>query len=149
RKRVSTVAARLACTTFSTLEQRWRKLKAASPRKNIIVDLCAVSFIDGRGKVLPQQIHHQGGILLAEGCLNQAIVSEILVRKKKTGKAEDSKGSGIIFYLLFVSLSLIPAKTFAQAPQPPDNTAAQVVHLTLDKPSPWRSSRIPPLKSPY
>src|SRR3982074_1333991 len=102
-KIVLSVEGRLAGPALSTLEDSWRELKAGSPRKKIIVNLCGVSFIDSRGKVLLQEIHHQGGNLLAEGCLNQAIVSEILVRKKKTGKTENSKGSGIIFYLLFVS----------------------------------------------
>ncbi len=49
------------------------------------MDLCGVSFIDAAGKVLLKEIHQQGGKLIAEGCLNQAIVEEIEGRDR-TGK---------------------------------------------------------------
>jgi outer membrane protein len=59
------------------------------------------------------------------------------VRKKKSARAEDSKGSTIIFYLMFFSLTLIPARTFAQGEQQSSGAAgsatAQVLHLTLDQ----------------
>ena len=42
------------------------------------MDLCGVSFIDcGAGKTLLKEIHQQGGKLIAQGCLNEAIVEEI------------------------------------------------------------------------
>lgn len=136
-KVILSVEGRLAGPALSTLEECWRELRAASPKKKLIVNLCGVSFIDNRGKVLLKEIHHQGGRLLAEGCLNQAIVSEILVRKKKSGRAEESKGSAIIFYLVLLSVTLVPAKTLAQGEQQhitnAGNAAPQVLHLTLDQ----------------
>ena len=102
------VEGRLAGAAVATVEQCWRELRAASPEKKLVVNLCGVSFIDNRGKVLLKEIHHQGGRLLAEGCLNQAIVSEILEQKKKVTRADDNKKGAIIFYLALLSLPLLP-----------------------------------------
>src|SRR5216117_3827812 len=83
------VEGRLAGPWVAALEQCWRELHAASPREKFHVNLCEVSFIDAAGKVLLKEIHRQGGQLIAEGCLNQAIVHEIIGRKKaSTGDKE-------------------------------------------------------------
>src|SRR5205809_4327746 len=96
------VEGKLAGPSVATLEQCWRELHAASPREKFHVNLCEVSFIDAAGKVLLKEIHRQGGQLIAEGCLNQAIVHEIIGRKKaSTGDKEGRKGSHIIFYVTF------------------------------------------------
>ncbi|GAC1625430.1 MAG: TolC family protein [Candidatus Acidiferrum sp.] len=139
-KVILSVEGRLAGPALVTLEQCWREIRAASSNQKLIVNLCGVSFIDNRGKVLLKEIHHQGGQLLAEGCLNQAIVSEILgntEQKKKSGTEDDNKGSAIIFYLALLSLTVFPARMFAQggAENAPNggNAAPQVMHLTLDQ----------------
>src|SRR5437667_11453842 len=104
KKRVKTVLSvegRLAGPLVSTLEQCWRELRAASPQEKFHVDLCGVSFIDAAGKVLLKEIHRQGGALIAEGCLNQAIVQEIVKSEKgekRNGHKEGPKGSHIVFY---------------------------------------------------
>src|SRR5260221_6154212 len=72
------VEGRLAGPWVAALEQCWRELHAASPREKFHVNLCAVRFIDAAGKALLMEIHRQGGQLVAEGCLNQAIVHGIL-----------------------------------------------------------------------
>src|SRR2546422_10618127 len=109
------VEGKLAGPSVATLEQCWRELHASSPREKFHVNLCGVSFIDAAGKVLLKEIHRQGGQLIAEGCLNQAIVNEIIGRKKaSTGDKEGRKGSHIIFYVAFFSLLLSPALTHAQ-----------------------------------
>src|SRR6266576_34373 len=103
------VEGRLAGPWVAALEQCWRELHAASPREKFHVNLCGVSFIDAAGKVLLMEIHRQGGQLIAEGCLNQAIVNEIAAGEKKgenVGAKGRSKGSHIIFYTLFFSLML-------------------------------------------
>src|SRR2546430_14086455 len=102
-----TVEGRLAGPWVAALEQCWRELHAASPREKFHVNLCAVSFIDAAGKALLMEIHRQGGQLVAEGCLNQAIVHEIVAREKQgasNGAKARSKGSDIIFYNVFFSL---------------------------------------------
>ena len=76
-KLVLTVEGRLAGPWVSTLEQSWRDARAGSPTERVSVNLCGVSFIDPAGKTLLKEIHHQGGQLSAEGCLNQAIIREI------------------------------------------------------------------------
>src|SRR5712664_2358867 len=88
------VEGRLAGPWVAALEQCWRELHAASPKEKFHIDLCGVSFIDAAGKVLLREIHRHGGQLVAEGCLNQAIVHEIVAHEKKgtsAGGKERSK----------------------------------------------------------
>jgi outer membrane protein len=134
------VEGRLAGPWVAALEQCWRELHAASPREKFHIDLCGVSFIDASGKVLLKEIHRQGGRLIAEGCLNQAIVLEIVAHEKKgtsTGAKERAKNSHIIFYTIFFSLMLGPTVTHAQSPGKqsalPGNAPTQVLRLTLDQ----------------
>jgi outer membrane protein len=132
----------LAGPRVATLEQCWRELYAATPRPKFCVNLCGVSFIDNAGKVLLKEMHRLGAELLAEGCLNQAIVSEIIGPKRKSeareskDKSEDSgKGAPIIFYAILFSLLLLPHASFAQAKNPPlpANAPTDVLKLTLEQ----------------
>src|SRR6266568_9496780 len=103
-KRILSVEGRLAGPWVSALEQCWRELRTTSPAEKVSVNLCGVSFIDAAGKVLLKEIHRQGGRLVAEGCLNQAILGEIVAGAKQAGRhAEKSrrKSSHIIFYTIF------------------------------------------------
>jgi outer membrane protein TolC/ABC-type transporter Mla MlaB component len=134
------VEGRLAGPWVAALEQCWRELHAASPQEKFHLDLCGVSFIDAAGKVLLKEIHRQGGRLLAEGCLNQAIVHEIVAEEKKGGSAgakDRAKNSHIIFYTIFFSLMVAPAVTRAQSTSKqnalPGNEPTQVLRLTLDQ----------------
>jgi outer membrane protein TolC len=121
------------------LEQCWRELYAASPREKFHLDLCGVSFIDAAGKVLLMEIHRQGGQLIAEGCLNQAIVTEILKSEKRPGDGGKprTKGSHIIFYVAFFSLILAPGPAEAQGTKSQTalggNAPTEVLRLTLDQ----------------
>src|SRR5215475_6617432 len=117
-----TVEGSLAGPRVATLEQCWRELYAATPRPKFCVNLCGVSFIDNAGKVLLKEIHRLGAELLAEGCLNQAIVNEIIgpkqkaeAREAKDKSEENGKGTPIIFYAILFSLLLVPHASFAQA----------------------------------
>jgi len=138
-KLVLTVEGRLAGESVSALEQCWRELQTGSPREKCSVNLCGVSYIDAAGKVLLKEIHHQGGQLVAEGCLNQAIVKEIVSRRGEDDNDERSgrrKGSPIIFYIALCSLTLGAADASAQAPNHsvlPSNPPSQVLRLTLDQ----------------
>jgi outer membrane protein len=134
-KTVLSVEGRLAGPWVGTLEQCWRE-RAAGEKFN--VDLCGVSFIDAAGKVLLKEIHQQGGKLIAEGCLNQAIVEEIEGRDR-TGKGNcwgRKKGSHIIFYVAFFSLLITPAIAEAQTAGQsglPGSAPSGVMRLTLDQ----------------
>jgi outer membrane protein len=137
---VLTVEGRLAGPWVAALEQCWRELYAASGRQKFSVHLCGVSFIDNAGKALLREIHRLGGELLAEGCLNQAIVNEIVSfeeeKKSQDGKDPDSrKSSSIIFYVLFLSLLFGPAGLRAQtAPSPlPSHAPSETLRLTLEQ----------------
>src|SRR5450755_4602606 len=111
-KLVLTVEGRLAGPWVSTLEQSWRDARAGSPTEKVSVNLCGVSFIDPAGKTLLKEIHHQGGQLSAEGCLNQAIIREISKQGSRS-KSDDAdqpeggpKGSPIVFYGILFGLLL-------------------------------------------
>src|SRR5271154_6813964 len=119
-KLVLSVEGRLAGQWVAALEQCWRDLRASLPGGKFSINLCGVSFIDAAGKVLLKEIHRQGGHLLAEGCLNQAIVKEIAgergVDKAGTENEEapkSKKKSHIIFYLIF--FSLLPCSSAVRA----------------------------------
>jgi outer membrane protein len=124
----------------ATLEQCWRELYATSPRPKFFVNLCGVSFIDNAGKILLKEMHRLGAELLAEGCLNQAIVTEIIsagdkTTNRETKDGEFSKGSSIIFYIIFFSLLLSPTFSFAQTQTPSLSATAPdgVLKLTLQQ----------------
>ena len=134
------VEGRLAGPWVAALEQCWRELLTASPRQKFSINLCGVSFIDDAGKVLLKEMHRLGGELVAEGCLNQAIVSEIVGADAKhdSGATKDSdcrKKSPIIFYSVFFSLLLLPAGLLAQGnPAPfPANPPGNTLRLTLEQ----------------
>ncbi len=134
------VEGKLAGPSVATLEQCWRELHAASPREKFHVNLCGVSFIDAAGKVLLKEVHRQGGQLVAEGCLNQAIVNDIVASEKKgesVGAKEPSKGSHIIFYTVLFSFVLGSTVAHAQGTNKPSswpgNAPTQGLRLTLDQ----------------
>jgi len=134
------VEGRLAGPWVAALEQCWRELLTASPRQKFSINLCGVSFIDDAGKVLLKEMHRLGGELIAEGCLNQAIVSEIVGADAKhdsdaTKDSDCRKKSPIIFYSVFFSLLLLPAGLLAQGnPAPlPANPPGNTLRLTLEQ----------------
>jgi outer membrane protein len=140
---VLTVEGRLAGPWVSTLEQSWRDARAGSPTEKVSVNLCGVSFIDPAGKTLLKEIHHQGGQLSAEGCLNQAIIREISKQGSRS-KGDDTgepqggpKGTPIVFYAILFGLLLIPALGRAQAAKPesvlPPGVPAGPLRLTLEQ----------------
>jgi len=140
-KTVLSVEGRLAGPWVAALEQCWRELRTSSPQEKFHVNLCGVSFIDAAGKVLLKGIHSQGGQLIAEGCLNQAIVQEIVGSEGAGNAGKGRKGSHIIFYIalfsLLVSLLLRPSLTEAQSTGKqnslPGNAPAELLRLTLDQ----------------
>jgi len=127
----------------ATLEQCWRQLSSATPRPKFCINLCGVSFIDNAGKVLLKEMYRLGAELLAEGCLNQAVVTEIVgpgrkseARGPKDPKDNDpSKGSPFIFYVIFFSLLLIPSFAGAQTKMSalPANAPTDTLKLTLEQ----------------
>src|ERR1700687_3208929 len=138
-KTVLSVEGRLAGALVATLEQCWKELKAAAPQEKFYVNLCGVSFIDAAGKMLLQEMHRQGGQLVAEGCLNQAIVKEIIGRQRAEGRSDegkDSKKAPIIFYVVLLGLLFAAAGVKAQEkPEVPasEQASGEPLRLTLDK----------------
>jgi outer membrane protein TolC len=139
-KLILSVEGRLAGQWVGALEQCWRELYAANPRQKFSINLCGVSFIDNAGKVLLKEMHGLGGELLAEGCLNQAIVDEINGPRTKQEPSQkkdegEKKGTTIIFYIAFLSLLIIPCGLRAQTQAASQPAAAPVdaQHLTLEQ----------------
>jgi outer membrane protein len=135
-----TVEGKLTGPWVGALEQCWRELHTGTPREKFLVNLCGVSFIDAAGRVLLKEIHRQGGQLLAEGCLNQAIVHEIVASDKKgasSGATEHRKRSHIIFYTLFFTLTLGSGAAHAQGTNKQEhllgNVPTRALRLTLDQ----------------
>src|SRR5262249_43070333 len=93
RRTVLSVEGRLSGPRVPMLEQCWRELRANALEEKSHVNLCGVTFSDGAGKVLLKAMHSEGAQLLAEGCLNRAIVREIT----NQGKGE-KKGKGPSFF---------------------------------------------------
>jgi outer membrane protein TolC/anti-anti-sigma regulatory factor len=148
---ILTVEGRLAGATVGTLAQCWRELRASSSAERFSINLCGVSFIDAAGKSLLKEIHEQKGQLVAEGCLNQAIVQEIAESEEQGKKGDEKKSnekkdgekkgrsdkSHIIFYIALLSLLFSPALTRAQndvgRSDLPANAPTEVLRLTLDQ----------------
>src|ERR1700692_4033568 len=102
-KLILSVEGRLAGQWVAALEQCWRDLRASSQGK-FSVNLCGVSYIDAAGKVLLKEIHQQGGHLVAEGCLNQAIVREIVGQsgaEKPAAEGEPAPAKGKKSHIIF------------------------------------------------
>jgi len=139
-KTLLSIEGRLTGPLVGTLEQCWRELRAAAPTEKLHVNLCGVSFIDAAGKMLLKEIHRQGGELVAEGCLNQAIVDDIVKSEKETkghGRKERPKGSHIVFYTVLFALLMNGATVRAQsrpkAQTLPAARPSEVLRLTLDQ----------------
>src|SRR5215469_3962742 len=134
-KTTLSVEGRIAGPSVSILEQCWRDLCSTSPRQKFSVSLCGVSFIDNAGKVLLKEMHRRGANLLAEGCLNQAIVEEIVESEKHAPRnAKSGKGSPIIFYIALLSFVLSHSIARAQASAAlPGRGPSPTMKLTLQQ----------------
>lgn len=71
---------KLAGPWVQELEGCWRE--AVGFERSIRVLLCAVTFIDDKGKDLLVEMYRRGAELVAEGCMNKAIIDEIVRGKR-------------------------------------------------------------------
>ncbi|MBI4527071.1 MAG: hypothetical protein HY695_25015 [Deltaproteobacteria bacterium] len=67
---------KLAGPWVQELEDCWRN--AANPGQPVRVLLCAVTFIDEKGRQLLAEMYRHGAELVAEGCMNKAVVEQIV-----------------------------------------------------------------------
>jgi hypothetical protein len=65
---------KLAGPWVEELKACWEKTGGGRP---VRIHLCAVTFVDERGKNLLTEMYRRGADLVAEGCMTQAIVDEI------------------------------------------------------------------------
>ncbi len=73
---------RLVGPWVTELESCWRKAAASSDRPVRIL-LCAVTFIDDKGRDLLVEMYRHGAELVAEGCMNKAIVERIMQERRQ------------------------------------------------------------------
>jgi anti-anti-sigma regulatory factor len=66
---------RLAGVWVQVLEDSWREV--ANNDRAVTVMVSAVTFVDEKGKALLADMHQHGCELVAEGCMNTAIVEDI------------------------------------------------------------------------
>lgn len=66
----------LAGPWVEELEGCWRT--AADPHRPVRVLLCAVTFIDDKARKLLADMYRHGAELVAEGCMNKAVVEQIV-----------------------------------------------------------------------
>lgn len=66
---------RLAGPWVDELKGCWQN--AAGGGRPVRILLCAVTFVDTEGKGLLTEMYRRGAELVAEGCMNKAIVEEI------------------------------------------------------------------------
>jgi hypothetical protein len=69
------VEGKLAGPWVEELANCWRKTNSERP---VRVMLCAVTFIDDKGRDLLVEMYCHGTELVAEGCMNKVIVKEII-----------------------------------------------------------------------
>jgi len=139
-KTVLDIEGRLTGPLVGTLEQCWRELRAASPDEKLHLNLCGVSFIDAAGRMLLKEIYREGGELVAEGCLNQAIVEEIVKSEKDTkshARKERTKGSHIVFYValfgLLMGAGTAQGQSSVKAQTLPAASPTEILRLTLNQ----------------
>jgi len=132
-KTVLSVEGRLSGPRVPMLEQCWRELRAGATDEKFDLNLCGVTFIDGAGKILLKAIYSEGAQLIAEGCLNQAIVREITAEVKTSAGGKKSKRPGVFFYVLFFGLFIAAKPGLAQAPPAQTDLSAETVKLTLEQ----------------
>jgi hypothetical protein len=70
------VEGRLAGPWVQELEGCWRKV--SNSERSVRVMLCAITFIDDKGRDLLVEMYRDGAELVADGCMNKAIVEEII-----------------------------------------------------------------------
>ena len=72
-----TVEGKLTGPWVQELEKCWQSASSAETGQKILVNLCAVNFIDLQGRELLARMRAEGVKLVAGGCLMKAIVDEI------------------------------------------------------------------------
>ena len=71
---------RLAGPWVEELRDCWQRARSDDRQINVV--LKQVTFIDGAGRQLLAEMHRQGAVLAAEGCMTKAIVEEIIGGEK-------------------------------------------------------------------
>jgi hypothetical protein len=70
------VEGRLAGPWVQELEGCWRE--ASNSERSVRVMLCGITFIDDKGRGLLVEMYRHRAELVADGCMNKAIVEEII-----------------------------------------------------------------------
>lgn len=74
----------LAGPWVKELEREWHQAAAGAEGRPIRLFLIEVTFIDAAGKRLLEEMCRQGVEFVGAGCMNRAIVEEIIHRKERS-----------------------------------------------------------------
>jgi hypothetical protein len=70
------VEGKLAGPWVQELEGCWREV--SNSERSVRVMLCGITFIDDKGRDLLVEMYRHGAELVADGCMNKAMVEEII-----------------------------------------------------------------------
>jgi anti-anti-sigma regulatory factor len=79
---------KLAGSWVDVVEQSWKHAPSEARGANCVVDLTAVTYVDGRGMELLGAMYRSGIELRASGCLGKGIVEQIKTRHGAPARAE-------------------------------------------------------------
>jgi len=71
------VEGKLSGESVEELRRAWTSLRNESPRKETVIDLCAVRIVDAAGKKLLCQLHGWGTRLAGSGLCISPLIQEI------------------------------------------------------------------------
>jgi hypothetical protein len=84
-------------------EKAWNTIEGARNGKHIVVDLCAVSFVDRAGEQLLERAAAAGAILIGADPMMRTLIEEIKARVAQRGTA---KRPASLLAVLFLSVLL-------------------------------------------
>ncbi|HUI40862.1 MAG TPA: STAS domain-containing protein [Terriglobia bacterium] len=78
---------KLTGSWVDVLEKCWRQAIEDSASKPLVVDLTAVTYVDGRGTELLERMYRTGAELRAASCMGKGIVAQIKSRNGEPAKS--------------------------------------------------------------
>lgn len=79
---------RLAGPWVNELEKAWRSITPAASASRLVLDLCAVTFVDAEGRHLLEVMHESGVELIGNGIMTQFMIDGIKHRRNGNKTAE-------------------------------------------------------------
>jgi ABC-type transporter Mla MlaB component len=95
---------KLAHEWVAEAEKAWLTFSSFPRKERMVVDLCAVSFVDDAGRALLVRMHSSGAKLVGTGPMTGALVEEICGEARRAGRRWMRNILGLWFLLLVCAL---------------------------------------------